>query len=415
MKMINRKKIRFCALLGLSLFLVFKIITIDRPFSSVSFYKDGNRSEILKSALVYNSKNPDIYFQLANRNDILLLSDETEINSFLLNTIKYNPLNVFALIKLSDSAYETGNKDLSFELLLQANKFSKFSADRLWELSFIAYKLGDIELFNNSLKTITQIDDNRREHVYKLALKLIENREEILKNIISERSYKNYFRYVFSRMYDLPNSKIIYNYFKSNEIEIDKDTKLEYMDFLVSKGDTKVANEIWSSLYGKNDMIVWNGGFENEILNEGLAWKIDKSYDLNSETITEFETQNPLSENRSLKLKFLNKNSDYRNISQTVLVKPETDYIFSSIVSTKDITTNSGVGWELRCSYGGNLYLQTDYLTGTNNEKVLFKKFTTPENCNSLKINLRRAKSNKFDKFISGEILVDDVFLRQAG
>lgn len=415
MKMINRKKIKFCALLALSVFLAYKIIAIDYPFSSVHYYDDDKRSELLQSAINFNGKNPEIFFHLANRNDILLLSDEKQVNSFLLNTLKHNPLHMFALIRLADAIYESGNNELSAQLITHANQFSNLSADRLWELSFVAYKLGKLDMFYDSLKTITKIDDNRREHVYKLGLKLINNKEDVLTNIVNENAYTHYFSYVFGRMYDLENSKVIYSYFKKNGIEIDKDLKIKYIDFLVNQGESELAGEVWSTLYGKNNSIVWNGGFEQEILNEGLGWKIDKAYDYNSETTTEFEQSKPLKGKRSLKIKFLDKNVDYKNVSQTVLVKPNTEYIFSSLVTTKDITTSNGVGWEIRCFPKGDLYKQTEYLTGDNIEKILFSKFVTPDDCRSLVINLRRQKSSKFDKYISGEIIVDDVLILEAG
>ncbi|MGH7884526.1 MAG: tetratricopeptide repeat protein, partial [Thermodesulfobacteriota bacterium] len=412
--MINRKKIRFYALLGLSIFLAYKVINIDRPFSSISYYQSDRRSELLNNTLKFNNRNPDVYFELANRSDLLLLSDESEINRLFLNTIKYNPLHVFSLIRLADINYEAGNKDLSLELVKRARKFSNFSADRLWELSFISYKLDQINMFYDCLKTVTRIDDNRREHVYVLALKLIENKEDIIKKIISEKAYIHYFRYMFTRLYDLENSRVIYNFFKENNIEIDQDTKFQYLDFLISKGSSNDAEEVWSSMYGTSDELVWNGGFEDEILNKGLDWKINDDYDYNSETKTEFETENPLRGKKSLKIRFLNKNVDYKNISQIVLVKPQTSYIFSSLVSTKNITTTNGIGWEIKCFPKGDLYLQTDYLTGTNSEKILFSKFVTPKECTSLEINLRRVKSEKFDKFISGEVEIDDVYMHEV-
>lgn len=409
MKMINRKILPYCVLLALSFFLGYSIVKVDSPFSSFSYFKEENRLMLLQNTKKYSSKNPDLYFKLANLNDILLASSQDELTSLYLDTVKNNPLHVFSLLKLADISIDNGNEPDALEIIKTAEKYSRMSAERLWELSFVAYKLKQYDLFYKSLNTVAEIDDNRKDYVYQLVLKLVDDRKQILELIINESVFEHYFGYIM-RESDYENVQISYNHALDNGYRLSSSTMINYLDYLINNGKGEPARDIWESMYGNSDENMWNGGFENEILNKGLGWKVDDIYDINYETKTEFETSRPLRGERSLKIKFLNKNVDYRNVSQSVIVKPGTRYLFSSLLATRDITSNNGIGWEINCN---DLYVQTDYLTGNNEEKVVFANFLTPDNCNILRISLRRKKSEKFNRYISGEVLVDEVFLRE--
>ena len=131
------------------------------------------------------------------------------------------------------------------------------------------------------------------------------------------------------------------------------------LDLLVSLRRPNDAYLIWQQSlslahiapqYGPNGSLVWNGGFEQDLLNGGFAWQYSPisgaDMDIDAETFH--------SGNRALRIVFDGTvNVDFSNLWQYVIVEPNTRYRFRAYLQTQDLTTDSGVRFEISDVFNG--------------------------------------------------------------
>ena len=121
--------------------------------------------------------------------------------------------------------------------------------------------------------------------------------------------------------------------------------------------------------------------------------------------------------NKSLKVEFNGKhNVDLYHVYQIVPVETNRDYLFTARINTEDITTKNGISWEIHCYPDWRIMSKsTESLTGTNSWTNISMRLQIPESCEDLMVRVRRFKSDKFDKFISGTSWIDEVSLVDLG
>jgi hypothetical protein len=116
---------------------------------------------------------------------------------------------------------------------------------------------------------------------------------------------------------------------------------------------------------------------------------------------------------RSLRVDFDGSaNVDFQNLSQYVPVQPATPYRFSAFFRTSDLTTDSGVRFEVRdISRPGNPTHFTPNLVGTQEWAEADAEFVTGKDTRVLQVVLRRLPSEKLANKIRGTAWLDDVGL----
>ncbi|MGZ6203062.1 MAG: carbohydrate binding domain-containing protein, partial [Thermodesulfobacteriota bacterium] len=156
--------------------------------------------------------------------------------------------------------------------------------------------------------------------------------------------------------------------------------------------------------------LITNGGFEKEkILGGGFDWKIEKvpGAEITFDSSTSFEGKN------SLKIVFNGKeNVDFAHVYQFVPLRPDTEYILTANMKSKGVTTRSGLKIEI-VGIGAALYKASEPLTGDNDWKEMVVPFRTPPQSQGGMVRIRREKTDKFDRFISGTVWLDHVRLEE--
>lgn len=158
--------------------------------------------------------------------------------------------------------------------------------------------------------------------------------------------------------------------------------------------------------------LVWDGGFERPLLNGGLAWRYKPvagaQLDLDQETVH--------SGSRSLRIVFDgSQNVDFSDFWQYVIVQPDTRYIFSAYLRAEDLTTDSGLRFEITdANQTSHLKVLTSGATGKQPWTLDEASFTTGPNTRVLRVSLRRLPSSMLVGKIRGSAWVDDVSLVSA-
>lgn len=165
----------------------------------------------------------------------------------------------------------------------------------------------------------------------------------------------------------------------------------------------------WPRDPGQAALLVFNGGFENEIVNGGFDWR-----EIPAEGVT-YARDSLVADSgsSSLRIDFSGRtNVDFRNVFQLVPVEPGGRYQFSAWLRTEGISTDQGIRFQIVDPQNPSAVLVlTPNTVGTNPWTFVQSVFSTGKDTHLLEIALRRLSSSKFDSKIRGTAWVDDVGL----
>jgi tetratricopeptide (TPR) repeat protein len=190
------------------------------------------------------------------------------------------------------------------------------------------------------------------------------------------------------------------------------------VDMLVESKHADDAQMVWRQALsaasiaqppGPPHSLVWDGGFEGPLLNGGFAWR----YVPTAGAQVDLDEQTVHSGGRSVRVVFDgSQNADFSDLWQYVVVQPNTRYTFNSYLRTQDLTTDSGVRFEIiDANRVSDLNVLTPGATGTQPWTLDEVGFTTGPNTRVLRIAVRRPKSQMLAGKIRGTAWVDDVSL----
>jgi tetratricopeptide (TPR) repeat protein len=202
------------------------------------------------------------------------------------------------------------------------------------------------------------------------------------------------------------------------------DWKWVYMltDMLVAQERFEEAGTVWRQAVGADpssapaytgNSLVYDGGFENDISRGGFGWRqIDAPG-----ADFDFDTDKKHSGSRSARLIFDGtQNLSYEGLSQFILVSPGARYRFQGFLSIDQISTESGMRFEIVDSKDQQqLDVVTPNETGTLPWTLEQIDFTTGPHTHLLLIRLVRRPSQRLDNKLRGTAWIDDVSLVPIG
>lgn len=205
---------------------------------------------------------------------------------------------------------------------------------------------------------------------------------------------------------------------KTKQISIQN--ALPFLQELIVTDQSAAAERIWREALaaagwheaGPTDgSVIWNGGFEEPIVNGGLDWRLEQI----PGAYISIDSAIYHSGQKSLRVDFTGGvNLDFWNAHEYVPVEPLTHYVFQYFIRTQAISTESGMRFEIEDPNDKGAYALTSDLTGTNSWTPIHADITTGRDTHFLDVRLRRLPSRLFDNKLSGIVWVDDVSLRQA-
>jgi hypothetical protein len=254
--------------------------------------------------------------------------------------------------------------------------------------------------------------------VYDVLEKAVNDPDVVLERIVPKdpASFKQYLAYLYGMGDPVPARKA-WAKRRSFGYQADRRETVRYIEFLISQGEFSEAFQIWrdrcreEGLPPRSDSdLVTNGDFgKDEILGGGFDWKIEKA----SGTEVSFDPSIALEGKRSLKIVFTGKeNVDYYHVYQFVPLKPNTEYVLSANMKTQAVTTKSGPKIVVQ-GMGQSFQAGSAPLTGDNEWRKLVVSFRTPAHGQGGWIRVRREKTDKFDRYISGTVWIDHVSLTE--
>jgi tetratricopeptide (TPR) repeat protein len=193
-------------------------------------------------------------------------------------------------------------------------------------------------------------------------------------------------------------------------------------DMLIGKEEFVEAETVWRQAIGADpgpvpaytgNSLIYDGGFEREIAGGGLGWQ---QRDVAGADF-DFDMDEKHSGSRSARLIFDGtQNLAYEGLFQFVLVSPGSHYRLQGFMRTDQISTNSGMRFEvLDPKHERDLDVTTQNETGTQPWTLEQTDFTTGPQTHLLLIRLARKPSERLDNKLRGTVWVDDVSLVPLG
>lgn len=193
-------------------------------------------------------------------------------------------------------------------------------------------------------------------------------------------------------------------------------------DMLVAQEKFEEAGTVWRRAVGRDEgsdpayagnSLVYDGGFEKDISGGGFGWRQSDAMGADFD----FDTGVKHSGSRSARLAFDgSENLSYEGLFQYVLVSPGTRYRFQGFMRTDQITTESGMQFEIVDPKDkSHLDVVTPNETGTLPWTMEQVDFTTGANTHLILIRLARKPSQRLDNKLRGTVWIDDVTLAPGG
>jgi tetratricopeptide (TPR) repeat protein len=194
---------------------------------------------------------------------------------------------------------------------------------------------------------------------------------------------------------------------------------LPLLNELIRQGRVEDAVRVWERAlevtgWPRNptgdSSVVFNGGFEHDLLNGGFDWREEPvagaSFDFDQAVFYRGQ--------RSLRVTFDGtENLNFQHLLQYVPVEPKRDYHFSAYVGTQGISTERGIRFQITDAlHPEALQILTPELVGTHPWSEVKAEFSTGPETHLLVVVLRRTPAWKFDNKLRGTVWVDEVSLQ---
>ena len=375
--------------------------------------------EVFLKALRFAPSNPDPFYGLSLFYQWDFRSmDLKKSLSYIHQAIERNPLEQMYWINLAKIHQRLGDQE-AFERALENGIFvNPTSYEGRWVTGNLFLQNEDVQKALPHFSYLLRYYPEQSSPVYDVWLKVVDDPDFLLEKLVAEetsslRSYLSYF-YEFN---DSESAKKVWHKRVSIGQKADRSETLRHIDFLILRNEFNEAMEVWKARLQEEGLsiptdgnAITNGSFENEkILGGGFDWKIA---DVRGAKVA-FDRSVAFEGNHSIKITFDGKeNVDFYHVHQIVLLKPNTDYSLKAYIRTKEVTTKSGPKIEVY-GIGSTFYGSSESLVGDNAWKELSVTFRTTPQSQAGVVRVRREKTEKFDRLISGTVWIDNVRLTE--
>jgi|SRR5580692_923283 tetratricopeptide (TPR) repeat protein len=210
----------------------------------------------------------------------------------------------------------------------------------------------------------------------------------------------------------------VWNRLVANDPHPDLKWAVALTDLLVKQAKFDEAATVWRQATGfapaaEKGSLVYDGGFETDICGGGFGWQETKVEGADFD----FDSDEKHSGDRSARLTFDgSRNLEYQDLFQFVLVSPNTHYHFQGYLRTDQISTDSGMRFEVLDPVDSRrLDVLTASVTGTEPWTLEQAEFTTGEATRRILIRVARRHSEHLDNKIRGTAWIDDVAIVPEG
>src|SRR6266481_3334231 len=341
------------------------------------------------------------------------------IHSYL-TALSLNPASSETWLDLATVYELEGNLAAARDAFLRAKKAYPLSAEVSWRYGNFLLRQGELEPAATEMRRAVLADPKRAAEAFSRALRAGSSVEAALDRVLPPVS-EAYLDVIRDQTTDrhTDNALKVWDQLASLRPSISLTDSFPIVGALMAGKRIAEASRVWdqavlfaglADLQGPPGSVLWDGGFESNVKDGGFSWLILGGL---RNVQVGFDTQEKHSGNRSLRLIFDAKSSDYfLGICHYVPIKPSTAYLFSAWVKTRALTTDQGIRFQLHS-------LDSQYAATANTSDVhgtapwtrIVMPWTSANDVHEVQVCLVRFPSEEAENKIQGTVWVDDVAL----
>lgn len=389
-----------------------------------AWYFQRKSPEGIQNAIRWDPYNAEYYDALATLRHLYADNENPNDQVKLYErAVSLSPQNAHFWADLGTAYDWAGNRNEAMHAFEQATKLFPNSPEINWKLANFCMRTGKTSEGLQALRKVLIGGTVSREDVFALALSATPDENAILTETVPPEApflfdYLNY----QAKTAQVAGAKKVWERLLELQLPFDPPMAFFYLDTLIQKRETQQVADAWSALgkrfpdrvgsLNKAPNLVANGGFESDILNGGLDWRV---VPVEGASVS-LDLQEAFEGQRSVRIDFDGtRNLDYGHLFQYVLVRPNTEYRFSGYVRADGVTTDSGPRFQVFDPYdAGKEFFATQNVTGTAAWAEQRLEFKTAADTHLLLIRIARPPSGKFDNKIAGTVWIDGVRLTEG-
>jgi tetratricopeptide (TPR) repeat protein len=322
------------------------------------------------------------------------------------------------------TAYETeGDTAGARNAFVQAKRAYPLSPEVSWRYGNFLLRRGDSNAAFAEIKRAVESDPKRGAAAFALSMRFDPNVNSALQRVLpsSQDAYLNVIS-ALAEQAQTDQALIVWSKLAALPPKLQLSQSFPLLEALINKRQVAEAQRVWDQALNFASVsrppdppgsLVWDGGFETNVVGGGFTWRYSSFID---GVVVTLDTNEKHSGNRSLRLTFNGlRNVTFNDVCQFVSVQPSTSYLFSAWVMTRSLSTDQGVRFGLR-SIGdpNNSAVWTNDVEGTQPWTKIELPWTSGKDIHELQLCVTRLPSVKFDSKIRGSAWIDDVVLAPA-
>jgi hypothetical protein len=337
--------------------------------------------------------------------------------------LSFDPYSADTWLDLG-TAYETeGDAVAARNAFAQAKRAYPLSPEVSWRYGNFLLRQRETDAAFAQFKQAVEADPKRAAAAFSLSMRFEPNVNSVLQRVLplSEDAYLN----VISALAEqgrTDQALIVWSKLAAFPPKLQLSQSFPLLEALINKHQVAEAQRVWDQALAfaavsrppdPPGSLVWDGGFETNVVGGGFTWRYSSLLD---GVVLTLDSKEKHSGNRSLRLTFNGlTNITFNNVCQYVPVQPSTSYVFSAWVLTRSLSTDQGVRFGLR-SIGdpNNSIAWTEDMEGTQPWTKVELSWNSGKDIHELQLCVSRLPSAKFDSKIRGSAWIDDVVLLPA-
>jgi hypothetical protein len=420
----------FLALLGS----ISTIHCIYRHFQADLLVAKEQTIESYARAIAYDGDNAELWWV---RGRLYHYSLERNNLSAAIQDYKHalalNPRLGQAWIDLADCQEREGNYEGAEESLQNALKVWTYSPIVHWQAGNYYLTHKNMERMYRHFRTAIEYDGSKLDIALNIAWRVERDPSKILSRLVPDKTAMNLSAFAFFIAHDeMDIAGIIWSRLTQNALPenrpMDASVAFPYIDSLLSKNRIQDAYRVWmealerftphggtvrsqtqmraDSTPNPTKNLVWNGSFEDAILDGGFDWRrqIAENADIQTDSAIHADGS------RSIRITFHGVNINFSHLSQILPIVSAGNYRLQYHLKTENLTTDQRPYFIIESFPGPqNTILQTEAFPSLSAWKTYSYPFQVNPGVQAVRLSLRRSPSEKFDSQIKGSLWLDNV------
>jgi len=326
--------------------------------------------------------------------------------------VALNPHDARYWLDLATAYQVSGNIAESKQALDNAIRVDPTTPDVFWQAANFDLVQGDTARALHQFRTILARDPESLGRVIDVCWRATHDPERIVNETLPARA-DVYLRFLWAlTIMKNPYAPTLWSRLVALNQPLPVKESLRYVDYLIADRQIAQARDAWQQLvrltpalrrYQSSQNLIVNGGFEEDILNDGFDWR----YDGRSGVTITIDISEPHTGARAIAIVFDGSPPD-AGLYQLISVEPNTRYRFSINVKAEDLVGVNGPRFALNDASSGHSYVLTDPVLGTTPWTEQTDEFTTGRDTTALIFRVLRSPALML---VRGRILIDDVGL----